>query len=214
MHDPFPLAAPPLLISLTTPLANYLSLPTLPLHIHEVLFATLAYHCICHYLSPYVSTRLFPTVYPKLSRKTRLNWDVHVVSLAQSCFINTLALWVMFVDEERSAMDWEERVWGYTGADGMIQGFAAGYFLWDLFVCVGNVGVFGFGLLAHAIAALVVFSLGFVSYFFYLAVWLGSDDVNEKGLILRVAAFCQFLWPNVHPLRAIFAFSQFPLVLR
>lgn len=60
-------------------------------------------------------------------------------------------------------MGWEERVWGYTGASGMIQGFAAGYFLWDLGICVANVGVFGWGLLAHAVAALVVFSLGFVS---------------------------------------------------
>lgn len=63
-------------------------------------------------------------------------------------------------------MGWEERVWGYTGASGMIQGFAAGYFLWDLFTCAGNVGVFGWGLLAHAVAALVVFSLGFVSFVF------------------------------------------------
>jgi len=68
-------------------------------------------------------------------------------------------------------MGWEERVWGYTGADGMIQAFAAGYFLWDLCVCAGNVGVFGFGLLAHAMAALVVFSLGFVSIFLMAAEW-------------------------------------------
>lgn len=70
-------------------------------------------------------------------------------------------------------MGWEERVWGYTGADGMIQGFAAGYFLWDLIMCAGNVGVFGWGLLAHAVAALVVFSLGFVcipsTYFPFLS---------------------------------------------
>lgn len=45
----------------------------------------------------------------------------------------------------------------------MIQGFAAGYFLWDLGICITNIGVFGWGLLAHAIAALVVFSFGFVS---------------------------------------------------
>lgn len=45
----------------------------------------------------------------------------------------------------------------------MIQAFAAGYFLWDLWVCARNVGVFGWGLLAHAVAALCVYSLGFVS---------------------------------------------------
>ncbi len=63
-------------------------------------------------------------------------------------------------------MSWPERVWGYTGGGGMIQGFAAGYFLWDLVVSSMNVGVFGWGLLAHAIAALVVFCLGFVSVLF------------------------------------------------
>lgn len=60
-------------------------------------------------------------------------------------------------------MDWRGRVWGYTGAGGMIQGFAAGYFLWDLCVSAVHVSIFGWGMLAHAIAALIVFSLGFVS---------------------------------------------------
>ena len=45
----------------------------------------------------------------------------------------------------------------------MIQGFAAGYFLWDLVVSWKYLDLFGWGLLAHAISALVVFSLGFVS---------------------------------------------------
>ena len=69
----------------------------------------------------------------------------------------------MWVDDERRQMGWEERVWGYSGAGGMIQGFAAGYFLWDLGICFRNRSVFGWGLLAHAVAALVVFSFGFVS---------------------------------------------------
>ncbi|CAD6572287.1 MAG: hypothetical protein ASARMPREDX12_005094 [Alectoria sarmentosa] len=163
MHDPFPYPPPALLAQWTTPLADALSLATLPLHIHELLLAALGYHLICRYLSPYLSSKLFPRIYPALNARTKLNWDVHVVSLAQSLLINTLALWVFWADEERGRMGWEARVWGYTGAGGMIQGFAAGYFLWDLSVCAGNVGVFGWGLLAHAVAALVVFSLGFVS---------------------------------------------------
>ena len=69
----------------------------------------------------------------------------------------------MRVDGERKTQEWEERVFGYTGAGGMIQGFAAGYFLWDLVICIRHLAVFGWGLLAHAVAALVVFSLGFVS---------------------------------------------------
>jgi hypothetical protein len=77
--------------------------------------------------------------------------------------ICSLALYVMVKDGERWAMEWEGRVFGYTAAGGMIQGLAAGYFLWDLAICAFNVSIFGWGLLAHAIAALAVFSLGFVS---------------------------------------------------
>lgn len=184
MHDPFPIPPPRLLKALTTPLATYLSLPTLPLHIHELLLAATTYHLIRARLSPYLSAKLFPATYPALNARTKLNWDVHVVSLAQSVFINGLALWVMWADAERGAMGMEGRVWGYTGAGGMVQGFAAGYFLWDLVVCVGNVGVFGWGLLAHAVAALVVFSLGFVScslisIFIYLSVYFLS--VSQSG---------------------------------
>jgi hypothetical protein len=56
-----------------------------------------------------------------------------------------------------------ERVYGYTGACGFIQGLATGYFVWDLVVSTRYIGVFGIGLWAHAVSALWVFSLGFVS---------------------------------------------------
>lgn len=163
MRDPFPIPPSPVFSKLTTPLANALALPTLPHHIHELFLAAFSYHLICAYGSPYISTRLFPRIYPSLNARTRLNWDVHVVSLVQSVMICTLALYVVLGDEARPSMGWEERVFGYTGAGGMIQGLAAGYFLWDLVICAFNVNIFGWGLLAHAIAALAVFSLGFVS---------------------------------------------------
>lgn len=68
----------------------------------------------------------------------------------------------MFADEERKNMNSQERIFGYTGGAGMIQGLAAGYFLWDLVVTLQNLKVFGFGMLAHALSALTVFSFGFV----------------------------------------------------
>lgn len=147
---------------------------------HEILFATLTYQLICVVLAPWLSTWLFPRIYPALPRRTRLNWDVHVVSMTQSIAINALALWVMAVDEERGSMGWEQRVWGYDGAGGMIQGFAAGYFLWDLLVCLRWVDVFGWGMLAHAVAALVVFSLGFVSNAPVFTSGLGSKQISSS----------------------------------
>jgi len=161
MHDPFFIPPIPWLSKAVQPFADYFSLTTLPLHIHEVLGSFLGYTFINTFFAPWISKKIFPVQYGKLSKERKINWDVHVVSLCQSTMINTLALWVMWTDEERKSMDWVQRVWGYTGAAGMIQGLATGYFLWDLMITLQNVKVFGYGMLAHALSALLVFSFGF-----------------------------------------------------
>jgi len=88
-------------------------------------------------------------------------------------------------------MDWRGRVWGYTGAGGMIQGFAAGYFLWDLCVSTLHVGIFGWGMLAHAIAALVVFSLGFRPFVNFYAPTFILYELSSP--FLNVHWFCDKL---------------------
>ncbi|KAI4193507.1 MAG: hypothetical protein LQ350_008283, partial [Teloschistes chrysophthalmus] len=239
MHDPFPIPPPPWLVALTTPLAERLSLPTLPIHIHELLFAAISYHLICTYLSPFLSSYFFPRTYPSLNTRTKLNWDVHVVSLVQSLFVCATAFWVIWCDKERTSMGlpdgeraslglegegWRERVWGYTGAGGMIQAFAAGYFLWDLQICLRHTSVFGVGLLMHAVAALVVFSLGFrpfVNYygptfilyelsspflnfhwFFDKLHMTGSRPQWYNGILLLASFFsCRLLWGTYQSLR-------------
>lgn len=164
MHDPFPIAPPAALAKhYVQPAADYLGLKTLPLHFHEVAFAFILYHVTNKYISPVFSRFFFPRIYPTFSARTKLNWDVHIVSFVQSTLINILALWVIWTDEERGEMNWRGKVWGYTGASGLIQGFATGYFLWDLVITLQNVRIFGPGMLAHAVSALFVFSLGFVS---------------------------------------------------
>lgn len=163
MKDPFPLGPIPWLARITQPGADFLSLPTLPLHVHEVFYACALYTIIYWPISPLISKLIVGERYSNLPRKRRVNWDAHVVSFVQSTLINSLALWIMFADTDRNEMDQAARVWGYTGALGMIQALAAGYFLWDLIVTSCNMDVFGLGTLAHAISALVVYSFGFVS---------------------------------------------------
>jgi TLC domain len=162
MLDPLP--PPPIWLSSSiSTVSSRLAFPTLPLHIHELIASFAFYQFVQTVASPFLSTRIFPSIYPHLNRRTKINWDVHVVSLVQSCSINAAALWVMYVDEERRNMGALERVYGYTGGCGMIQGLAAGYFLWDLVVTSRNLGIFGVGMWAHAVCALCVFSFGFVS---------------------------------------------------
>jgi len=65
-----------------------------------------------------------------------------------------------------------ERVYGYTGASGLIQGLACGYFVWDVVVSTRYIAIFGPGIWAHAVTALCVFSFGFVSTEIGAAMWV------------------------------------------
>ncbi|KAI8956979.1 DUF887-domain-containing protein [Daldinia sp. FL1419] len=217
MRDPFPIPPIPALSKAVQPWADHLGLPTLPLHIHEVLLMAAIYFFIGTVVSPIVSSRIFPTKYKALSRSKRLSWDVHVVSFVQSTTINILALWVMFTDEERKNMDTQERVWGYTGGAAMIQALAAGYFLYDLIITVAHLNIFGLGMLAHAISALAVYSFGFrpflnyyssnfilwelsspflnIHWFFDKLGMTGSKAQLYNGLILIAMFFsCRLVW--------------------
>lgn len=61
-------------------------------------------------------------------------------------------------------MNHEERMWGYTGAAGLVQALATGYFLFDLVVMLRYTKVFGLGMLAHASSCLLTYTLGFVRF--------------------------------------------------
>ena len=157
------LQPPPYLVNLTKPYAERLGLSTFPYHAHEVLIGFFGYHFILHYLSPKVSQVLCPKIYRGFNQRTRLNWDIHWVSMIQSIFINSAALYVIYSDSQRKEMDWKGRLWGYTPASGMVQGFAAGYFLWDLQISTQYIAITGPSALLHAIGALAVTCIGFVS---------------------------------------------------
>ena len=164
MDDPFPVPPPPALTAVVAPLASALSLHTLPLHAHELALAAALYAVVQRVVSPAVSRRLFPATYCTLAPRQRLNWDVHVVSLVQSCIVCVLAAMVFWCDRAtRANMAWPARVWAYSGAGGLVQAVATGYFLWDLVVSAANVAVFGWGMVGHAVCALFVYALGFVS---------------------------------------------------
>lgn len=217
MLDPIP-PAPEWLQSLVRPLSNHLSLPMLPYHIHEVLFFFILYQFIQSIVSPWLSTRLFPKIYPTFNRRNKLNWDIHIVSLVQSVLVNAVALWVMFVDEERKGMTGPgERVLGYTGACGLVQSMAVGYFVWDLIVSTLHIGDFGIGLFLHAVSALTVYMFGFrpfvVSYSPVFILYELStpflnmhwffDKVNMTGsraqwyngmMLLGVFFSCRLIW--------------------
>ena len=174
------------------PFAERLNLNTLPLHVHEVVAAFVGYHIIFR-LSPTISAWLFPRHYPFLKNLTRVNWDVHVVSLIQSTFISGLGLYIIWYDQVRSVV--EHKVFGYTPLAGTMQAFALGYFLWDLMMSTMYFEIFGIGFLMHALSAVLVFSLGFVS--------IHSSKAHIGGRLtgtLRAASVRQLLRADLYPI--------------
>lgn len=172
MRDPFPIPPPQWLVSAIKPTADYLDMYTFPLHAHEVVFAFVLYSGIYLGVSPVLSRTFAPDKYARLTRRTRISWDVHVVSFVQSLIISALSLYIIVFDQERKSWrssalaidgDWEMRMWGYSGLSGLCQSMALGYFMWDFVMCSYHVKIFGWGMLAHAVSAVSVFALGYVN---------------------------------------------------
>lgn len=159
MIDPF-FAPIPTLQAWAEPLCQYLNLKTLPLHIHEVLAAFLLYHSIFEYIAPPLSAISFSR-YSKLSDEARLRWNMNCVSFVQSVLISLMAIYVIANDEERWNMNLEERIWGYTGAAGLVQALGTGYFLFDFVIMIRYLKIFGLPMLAHAVSCLVTYTIGF-----------------------------------------------------
>ncbi|EMD00457.1 hypothetical protein BAUCODRAFT_62246 [Baudoinia panamericana UAMH 10762] len=177
MRDPFPIPPPPALVSAVKPLADSLSLSTLPIHAHEVIFAFAFYTFICTVVSPLLARTFCKQRYESFTKRTRVNWDVHTVSFFQACIIDAFSLYIILSDGERKAWRdperYEDRIWSYSGMAGLCQSFALGYFLWDLVICAWRIDIFGWGMLAHAISAVSVFALGYRPFLcFYCPVFL------------------------------------------
>lgn len=142
--------------------AERFNLSTLPPHASQILAAFAAYETTFFIISPVVSRLVARSKYTSLPKRTQINWNLKLVSFVQACFINYCALRVIFRDSGRRAlMGRDDRLWGYRSDYGTVQAFAAGYFLWDVYVSLRYLDMLGPSSLAHGVAALAISILGF-----------------------------------------------------
>lgn len=126
------------------------------LHWHEIAASFLFYYGI-QQLSPIISRKYFKD-YDKLGYKMSLNFDVHVVSMVQSVvsILSVVPMWNHPSWKNRNE-DPRSAILLYYPYGGFVGSITIGYFLWDLYICLRHVRMFGVGFLFHAIAALTVF---------------------------------------------------------
>ena len=133
-------------------------------HWHEIVFSTVFYFLL-QAVSPAISTKFFGKSYTGLNRKTKLNFDIHVVSMFQ-CIVSLLILvpaWNHPHIQNRQ-VDAYNSIFGYNAYLGFVCLVTCGYFVWDMFVCVRYMNLFGPGFLVHAFAALFVFACALRPY--------------------------------------------------
>ncbi|CAB16558.1 TLC domain-containing protein [Schizosaccharomyces pombe] len=142
------------------PFCDRFGLTKLPRHMHVILLSALFYQII-NILSPVISRHL-STHYAKLSKKTRLNWDAHVVSSVQSIVLICLGYTCL-----KEVNAFPDKLFGYSVVAGDIYALTAGYFVWDLYITVRYVHITGIGFVIHAIAALFVITFSYRPYLMY-----------------------------------------------
>lgn len=80
MRPLFP-EAPQAFQDLVRPYCDAVKLPHLTQHLHILLLSAIFYHSI-YIISGYVSPKISSS-YRKLGRRTKVNWDIHTVSMVQ-----------------------------------------------------------------------------------------------------------------------------------
>lgn len=149
--DPLAFIKIPGLEEAVTPLiGDYLGYTTVPKHIETVLFSAVFYQ-LSFILSSWISPLLLKS-YKTLSRRTQVNFDIHIVSHIQAILILALSF-PMFGDEDLN----KDRIYAYTPYAGFVAAMAVGYFVWDTYICLKYYSLFGFGFLLHGVSALFVF---------------------------------------------------------
>ncbi|KAK9456745.1 TLC domain-containing protein [Dipodascopsis uninucleata] len=159
MQDPLAITYPQELEIYLNRVFGSLGLPMLTHHIHEVVLSFVIYETL-FILGPFFGS--FIPSYKNLPERSRLNFDIHIVSQVQCLLILALSFVAFFDDELKS-----DHVFAYSPYGGLVYAFALGYFTWDSYISIKYVKWFGPGFALHGIASFSVFLLSFRPFLMY-----------------------------------------------
>jgi len=146
-------------IQFITPFCDALGFKALPPHLHVILAGALFYQLI-FLLSPLLCAPI--KSYTTLRRRSKINWDIHVVSMVQSLII----VWLAYLALGDPLLK-ENRAFGYSPFGADVAALACGYFVWDSYVSLKYVRMFGWGFALHGLASFYVFLFGFRPFLMY-----------------------------------------------
>ncbi|BFZ63253.1 hypothetical protein YB2330_004374 [Saitoella coloradoensis] len=147
---------------LVEPYVRSINLPALAGHFHVLLGSALFYHAI-FLLSPFISKIFAGRSYGKLKTRGKINWDIHVVSQVQCIIICIFAAITLICDDDLK----KDKLLAYSPFGADVYAMACGYFLWDSYVSIRYINLFGPGFAVHGLASLFVFLFSFRPFVMY-----------------------------------------------
>ena len=143
-------------IVIQDPFESYRPFPNHPTnlfaaHWHEIVGSAIFYFAMVKPLA----TRILGKTYTSLQDRTRVDFDIHIVSMIQ-CIVSIVLTFYHFNNPhwQNRSNDPVNSLLGSTPFGSMVGAVSAGYFVWDIWVCVYNFDIFGMGFLLHGGAAL------------------------------------------------------------
>ncbi|PWZ02967.1 DUF887-domain-containing protein [Testicularia cyperi] len=157
------------IVSWLQPYADKYGMHHLPTHVPTLLRSTLFWFAL-QVLSSQLSPKLFPKTFAKLNRKTKISWDIHVVSFVHAAVVTPLAASIWWKTRQPNALGIKahplavDRLYGYDWETAQVYAIAQGYFVWDSIISILYEGP---GFIAHGIVALTAFTLVYHPIFMY-----------------------------------------------
>lgn len=151
----------------------------LAIHIHELIASVLFYHGI-YLLSTFLAPVLFAESIKAISKKTRIDTNVHVVSFIQSVLIMLLIPPLLGDPVLKN-----DRVFGYTPYAGLVATLALGYFIWDASISLVYVKMFGVPFLIHGVVSAVMYYIGLGPFILYYSAIFILFEASTPFLNLR-----------------------------
>lgn len=121
----------PWLVEAAQPYCNKLGIPAAALHIPTVLISLTTW-VLLQYASSVISPKLFPKIFAKFNKRTRVNWDIHVVSFVHAVIVTPAAALVWWRIQQQGGLQAKDhplsidRLRGYDYDAGQVYAIALG----------------------------------------------------------------------------------------
>ncbi len=127
----YPAGALPWVTQAVQPYADQLGIPAIAPHVPTVVLSLTSWVTI-QYLSAVLSPKLFPKRFAKFDRRTRVNWDIHVVSFVHAAIVTPAAAAIWWQVQQSGGLAAKnhplaiDRLRGYDYEAGQVYAIALG----------------------------------------------------------------------------------------